>query len=435
MEKKKKRSTGRNGNCYNGVIVAYTLKKLQEEKGEKERISFDELYHEVIKTKPMDRETVARRLKEWWENNLLKGMRGQLFAFDKKGRMFEEIENKRAKEDYTIGMKKFKTAFFQVGEPTERCEDKELNQCKESKPKDKNKKNETNTAEDTGKNTNREQGENDEEYTDKKTNEEQKANGAEYTRKKINKKSEIKEYMDAFIQFIKMEREVIGTGNEVAKKVDNYISKWLSCDKEDCNSISQETMLRYILDLLNPKNKKICDLLQIEIGIQQELPVEAYAQDEEEIPEECYTSIRHRASIDPEEVTALDFDDKDAYLKLKRMKLLICDKSQVWENHWTEHWGGSEDVAYMEFILKRNHYGEIWAVAYEILKVLCDNEEKTEGLSRKEIIKELYQFIPDTYLSRKEFGEEFDQALRFVEEEGMAKRTQGDKWVLGELIR
>lgn len=411
MEKKKKRSTGRNGNCYNGVIVAYTLKKLQEEKGEKERISFDELYHEVIKTKTMDRETVARRLKEWWENNLLRGIRGRLFAFDKKGRLFEEIENKRAKEDYTIGMKKFKTAFFQVGEATERCEDKEINQCKESKPKDKNKKNETNetntaedtgkkanreqtenTVEDTGKKTNREQGENDEEYTDKKTNEEQKASGAEYTRKKINKKSEIKEYMDAFIQFIKMEKEVIGTGNEVAKKVDNYISKWLSCDKEDCNSISKETILRYILDLLNPKNKKICDLLQIEIGIQQELPAEAYAQTEEEIPEECFTSIRHRASIDPEEVTALDFDDKDTYLKLKSMNLLICDKSQVWENHWTEHWGGSEDVAYMEFILKRNHYGEIWAVAYEILKVLCDNEGKTEGLSKKEIIKGLYRF-------------------------------------------
>ena len=30
MEKKKKRSTDRNENRFNGVIVAYTLKKLQE---------------------------------------------------------------------------------------------------------------------------------------------------------------------------------------------------------------------------------------------------------------------------------------------------------------------------------------------------------------------------------------------------------------------
>ena len=71
----------------------------------------------------------------------------------------------------------------------------------------------------------------------------------------------------------------------------------------------------------------------------------------------------------------------------------------------------------------------------EELKLLCDNQTQTEGLSKEEIRKGLFQHIPKEFMNRgNEFDEELEEALKFIEEEGMAEKLTGERWILGEKI-
>ena len=209
----------------------------------------------------------------------------------------------------------------------------------------------------------------------------------------------------------------------------------LALEEHMYSKIDRRTILRYVLKLLDSKNKKILDFLNIAVGF--EMEDDCIYEEPQEEKGIRYIQLRHRENCDLDKIKDFDFDfdNPDSNLKdLRNKHIQICDKSEVWDGDWTLAWTGPEDLSYMKFVMKRWQKGETYAISYEVLKFLCVNERKTEGMTRKEIKKGLFQCIPDIYLYRKEFEEELDEAFAFMEEERLAKQVTEGHWVLGDRI-
>ena len=411
IESAKKKRKKKADTVLNGMVIAKAVQNLQEEKGKGEKISFDEIYEKVNQVIDLSKDAVVENLGRWATTDFLERFRGKLWVYKKnKNGEYEEFEmsetymygnerKSREEQEREDRYRSYKTAFFVVEPPEEKYKYEDNRKTEEDRKKEQKEK--------------RRIGNN---------------SANEVSEGKDCLKSQCKDYADIIIEALKKHVGDVGNGLLVNEKVEEYLEDTLALDGQSYSNIDSRTIFRYLLKLLNPKNKKILDFLNIEVGFGVE-----YKQKGKKSVE--YMQLRHRADCDPDEVKEFDFDNPDNNLRdLRKSHIQVCDKSEVWDGEWTLSWAGSEDCPYMDFVIKRYRKGETYAISYGVLKFLCNNEGKTEGMTRKEIKEGLFQFIPDIYIERKEFDAELDEAFTFMEEEKLAKQVTEGHWVLGDRI-
>ena len=383
----------------NGRIVAQAVKKLQENRSEEEFMSFEEIYIEVNKVKTLSKDTIARKLAQWNGNKYMNEIRGELWVYDKKKNLLEisdTIKRKgEEKERKGIGEKRYQTAYFKLK--------KTMTKLKETPEKN---------------------------IIINENNKQNKEKNRKKEPKKRVKylKSDVGDYSDIILWELKKHKGYIGNGNEICKKVNEYLKQYVEIDLDEISDVDVKTILRSVWRMLENKNMKQNDQSGIRIGIENG--------GQEKALQEGFKVARFNPDVVSDDPLPFEYefkeDSNDNWKYIKKMNLQVFELSKVWGN-LEEDWDGEQALSYLDFIVNISRHGEQWAISYEILKILFDNQAKREGMSQDDIAEKLQESIPMSYIARKAFKKELEEAFVFIRKNELAQMID-KRWVLGKII-